>query len=49
MISPIPKNSGTVNKFIGVLVMATFGTSLSQRNDTQNAFNCAREMQIAMR
>ena len=29
--------------------MATFGTPVSQGNDAQNAFNCAREMQIAMR
>ena len=49
MIKPIFKNSGTVDKFIGDAVMATFGTPISQGNDVQNAFNCAREMQIAMR
>ena len=49
MIRPIFKNSGTVDKFIGDSVMATFGTPVSQGNDAQNAFNCAREMQIAMR
>ena len=49
MIKPIFKNSGTVDKFIGDSVMATFGTPVSQGNDAQNAFNCAREMQIAMR
>ncbi len=49
MIKPIFKNAGTVDKFIGDSVMATFGTPTSQGNDAQNAFNCAREMQIAMR
>tara|TARA_Y100001954_G_scaffold236993_1_gene299346 strand:- start:415 stop:1698 length:1284 start_codon:yes stop_codon:yes gene_type:complete len=49
MIKPIFKNSGTVDKFIGDSVMATFGTPVTQGNDAQNAFNCAREMQIAMR
>ena len=49
MIKPIFKNSGTVDKFIGDAVMATFGTPVSQGNDVQNAFNCAREMQISMR
>ncbi len=49
MIKPIFKNSGTVDKFIGDSVMATFGTPISQGNDAQNAFDCAREMQIAMR
>ena len=49
MIKPIFKNSGTVDKFIGDSVMATFGTPVSQGKDAQNAFNCAREMQIAMR
>ena len=49
MIKPIFQNSGTVDKFIGDAVMATFGTPVSQGNDAQNAFNCAREMQIAMR
>ena len=49
MIKPIFQNSGTVDKFIGDAVMATFGTPVSQGNDAQNAFNCAREMQISMR
>ena len=49
MIKPIFKNLGTVDKFIGDAVMATFGTPTSQGNDAQNAFNCAREMQISMR
>ena len=49
MIKPIFKNSGTVDKFIGDSVMATFGTPVTQGNDAQNAFDCAREMQIAMR
>ena len=49
MIKPIFQNAGTVDKFIGDAVMATFGTPVSQGNDAQNAFNCAREMQIAMR
>ena len=49
MIKPIFKNSGTVDKFIGDAVMATFGTPVSQGNDVQNAFNCVEEMQISMR
>ncbi len=49
MIDPIFKNLGTVDKFIGDAVMATFGTPVSRGNDAQNAFNCARDMQIAMR
>ena len=48
MVQPIFKHLGTVDKFIGDAVMATFGTPVSQGNDAQNAFNCAREMQIAM-
>ena len=48
MVKPIFKNLGTVDKFIGDAVMATFGTPVSQGNDAQNAFSCAREMQIAM-
>ena len=32
-----------------ILWPATFGTPISQGNDAQNAFDCAREMQIAMR
>ena len=48
MVKPIFKHLGTVDKFIGDAVMATFGTPVSQGNDAQNAFNCAREMQIAM-
>ncbi len=49
MIEPIFKNLGTVDKFIGDAVMATFGTPMSRGNDAQNAFSCARDMQIAMR
>ena len=49
MIKPIFQNAGTVDKFIGDAVMATFGTPVSQGNDAQNAFNCARDMQISMR
>ena len=37
MIKPIFKNSGTVDKFIGDAVMATFGTPVSQGNYVQNA------------
>ena len=48
MVQPIFKHLGTVDKFIGDAVMATFGTPVSQGNDAQNAFNCAREMQIVM-
>ena len=43
------KHGGTIDKFIGDAVMATFGTPVSQGNDAQNAFNCARDMQISMR
>ena len=38
MIRPIFKNSGRVDKFIGDLDMAIFGTPVSQGNDTQNDF-----------
>ena len=48
MVKPIFENMGTVDKFIGDAVMATFGTPVSQGNDAQNAFECARQMQIAM-
>ena len=40
---------GTVDKFIGDSVMATFGTPVSRGNDAQNALNCIRQMQISMR
>ncbi len=49
MVAPIFKNFGTVDKFIGDAVMATFGTPRSRGNDAQNAFECARQMQTAMR
>ena len=49
MIPSIFKNQGTVDKFIGDAVMATFGTPVSRGNDAQNAMSCARDMQIAMR
>ncbi len=49
MVGPIFKNQGTVDKFIGDAVMATFGTPVSRGNDAQNALSCARDMQIAMR
>ena len=48
MIKPIFQNSGTVDKFIGDAVMATFGTPVSQGNDAQNAFNCALEMNLKL-
>lgn len=46
MIKPIFQNSGTVDKFIGDAVMATFGTPVSQGNDAQNAFNCAEKCKL---
>ena len=49
MTEAIFKNNGTVDKFIGDAVMATFGTPISRGNDAQNALNCARDMQILMR
>ena len=48
MVKPNFKNLGTVDKFIGDAVMATFGTPISQGNDAQNAFSCAREVQTEM-
>mgnify|MGYP001489092809 FL=1 len=49
MISSVFQNKGTVDKFIGDAVMATFGTPRSRGNDAQNALDCARSMQIALR
>ena len=49
MVDCIFEFNGTVDKFIGDAVMANFGTPKSYGNDAQNAFNCARDMQIAMR
>ena len=49
MVAAIFQNGGTVDKFIGDSVMATFGTPTSRGNDCQNAINCARQMQVAMR
>ena len=48
MVAAIFSSGGTVDKFIGDAVMATFGTPTSRGNDAQNAFDCARKMQIAM-
>ncbi len=49
MVAAVFKNGGTVDKFIGDAVMATFGTPVSRGNDAQNALNCIRQMQISMR
>ena len=49
MVAAIFSSNGTVDKFIGDSVMATFGTPSSRGNDAQNAFDCARKMQISMR
>ncbi len=49
MIKAVFENKGTVDKFIGDAVMATFGTPRSRGNDAQNALNCAREMQVSLR
>jgi class 3 adenylate cyclase len=49
MVSAVFQHGGSVDKFIGDSVMATFGTPFSKGNDAQNALNCVRQMQIAMR
>ena len=49
MVAAVFQNGGSVDKFIGDSVMATFGTPVSRGNDAQNALNCIRQMQIAMR
>ncbi|PPR77968.1 MAG: Adenylate cyclase 1, partial [Alphaproteobacteria bacterium MarineAlpha2_Bin1] len=49
MIRAVFENKGTVDKFIGDAVMATFGTPRSRGNDSQNALNCARDMQVSLR
>ena len=43
MVAAIFSSGGTVDKFIGDAVMATFGTPTSRGNDAQNAFECARK------
>ena len=48
MVDAIFSNGGTVDKFIGDSVMATFGTPISRGNDAQNALNCAKQMQDSM-
>ena len=40
-VDAIFENNGTVDKFIGDVVMANFGTPKSRGNDAQNAFDCA--------
>ena len=49
MVAAVFQNGGSVDKFIGDSVMATFGTPVSRGNDAQNALNCVRQMQISMR
>lgn len=49
MVGPIFTNKGTVDKYIGDAVMATFGTPESRGNDAQNALDCARAMQVSLR
>ena len=49
MVGPIFANKGTVDKYIGDAVMATFGTPESRGNDAQNALDCARSMQVSLR
>ena len=48
MVDCIFSNGGTVDKFIGDSVMATFGTPISRGNDAQNALSCVKQMQQAM-
>ncbi len=49
MVAAVFEHGGSVDKFIGDSVMATFGTPFSKGNDAQNALNCVRQMQISMR
>ena len=49
MVAAVFDHGGSVDKFIGDSVMATFGTPFSKGNDAQNALNCVRQMQISMR
>ena len=49
MVAAVFDHGGSVDKFIGDSVMATFGTPFSKGNDAQNALNCIRQMQISMR
>jgi len=44
MVECIFEFNGTVDKFIGDAVMASFGTPKSYGNDAQNAFDCAKKM-----
>ena len=37
-------NNGTLDKFLGDGIMATFGTPVTSPNDAINAVNCARDM-----
>ena len=48
MVSTIFDHRGTVDKFIGDAVMASFGTPQSHGNDAQNAFDCAVSMHRKM-
>ena len=48
MVNAIFDHRGTVDKFIGDAVMATFGTPQSHGNDAQNAFDCAVSMHRKM-
>jgi adenylate cyclase len=48
MVAAIYKFSGTLDKFIGDGIMATFGTPLPTENDSENALNAALEMVQAL-
>ncbi|MGE0736968.1 MAG: adenylate/guanylate cyclase domain-containing protein [Alphaproteobacteria bacterium] len=48
MAAAIFGNGGTVDKYIGDCVMATFGTPHAGANDASNAFKCALAMVTAM-
>ena len=48
IVAIIFSNSGSVDKFIGDAIMATFGTPFANKDDLKNAYNCCLEMRDAM-
>lgn len=49
MVDVIFRNNGTLDKFIGDGIMATFGTPSTTGNDARNALSAAVEMQAALK